>query len=721
MLGKVAHQGLLNWEKHVDDCERCRELALRYDGARDALICDLAALTPPLVDPNLTRWLDTTVHVLPVPERFVKTPVSLSPSPDDSPNANQASEDQVPFIPQGYEVGRKIGRGGFGVVYLVFNRVEGTIGALKLPKPERIEDKRVLARFEREIQVLKMLDHPSIVKFIEAGRSPEDIPFFVMELLRGLTLEQTIRRYGTMSVGEACRVTRDLLFGLEHARQRGIIHRDIAPKNIFLEIDGSIRIADWGLAKLDEFQVHEEMRHLSTSTGEYWGTPSYSAPEQLKDFSRCDCRADIYSVGWTMVYLLTGCRPGRPIRHSKDTISLESPGIHLLSARPELPPALVNLLRSMLFFDVESRPLTPVEVALALQDFISNQPSTISMNGVLGTDKADLQSNSYEEDLRPFFSKSLLLLREMGVESILPICDAIDEARLGTDLSAKPMRIAIVGAPCVGKSEFIRALVPELAELTWQTPNSRFTKLEYSESNNALVRYDDGKETGPVSISELTSLIDNSSRRKASVELKVTADVLARGLSFHEFRFGFDSSDPWELEDSDLLHVDFVVCCVPPDLSIIPSHRRKALFKRNGHNAIIWVVNRLDSVRRESEREKLLRIGNSRLMNLTSLGTDGIQFVSSIGSGKCYEENSSTDGLSHVLDRFLRFFGPWEYHIRTLRPLNLLQEAVRLTRDKGVSSVELAQLDCDIKTIINRCRIAFDIAEKTMNSTFSNE
>jgi serine/threonine-protein kinase len=199
-----------------------------------------------------------------------------------------------------YEILDVLGVGGMAVVYKAKCHRLNRLVAVKVLKPELAADKDIRSRFHDESKAVGMMSHPNIVNVFDVNQDG-DMDYFVMELVDGITLKQYIhRRGGVLNWREALHFTVQILQGLDHAHSRGIIHRDVKPQNIMVLRDGSVKVADFGIATIQDAQ--------RTVTGEALGSVHYISPEQAKG-SAVDERSDLYSTGVVLYEMLTGRLP----------------------------------------------------------------------------------------------------------------------------------------------------------------------------------------------------------------------------------------------------------------------------------------------------------------------------------------------------------------------------------------------------------------------------
>ncbi len=198
-----------------------------------------------------------------------------------------------------YEILEVIGTGGMAVVYKALCHRLNRLVAIKILKDEFSRDQEFRRRFHAESQAVAMLSHPNIVSVYDVSRSG-DVDYIVMELIEGITLKQYLEKKGRLNWRETLHFSMQIAKALEHAHSRGIIHRDIKPHNIMILKDGSIKVADFGIARIGSAQ--------NTLTREALGSVHYISPEQAKG-AHVDNRSDLYSLGVVMYEMLTGRTP----------------------------------------------------------------------------------------------------------------------------------------------------------------------------------------------------------------------------------------------------------------------------------------------------------------------------------------------------------------------------------------------------------------------------
>lgn len=273
----------------------------------------------------------------------------------------------------------KIGEGGMGKVYKAIHIGSRQVVALKVVRPQLMSNKTVLKRYEREAKAARALDHPNIVSLINADEVNGRY-YIAMEYVDGLDLSRLMRTFGDPphkglpQYQEACEYIRQAALGLQHAHDRGLVHRDIKPSNLLVygarALPGTagrahVKVLDMGLVRslLDDEMSRTEL----TRDGTVVGTPDYMAPEQAKNSSKIDARADIYSLGCALFFLLKGHPPfpdGSPIdkllRHQLD------PPPDIRSLRPDIPVGLAAIIAKLLRKNPDERYQSATELAVAI-------------------------------------------------------------------------------------------------------------------------------------------------------------------------------------------------------------------------------------------------------------------------------------------------------------------------------------------------------------------
>ena len=274
-----------------------------------------------------------------------------------------------------FRMGRRLGVGGMGVVYAaVLDREDGAEGkaaAVKVLNATLAGDAKVSRRFEREMDILKKLRHPHVVRYFGGGRSSGKL-FYAMELMRGGSVEDLLRENGPVDWRRAADLAAQTADALHYAHQRGVIHRDLKPANLFFDSAGLLKLGDFGIAR-------DSNATALTAAGRTVGTYAYMAPEQISAAREVGPKTDLYALGCVLCELLTGAPP----------FAADNPAKLLHAHMTEPPPRvrtadcprwLSDLVASMLAKDPEDRPFD----ALAVHHLLTEEAEKESARSVIG-------------------------------------------------------------------------------------------------------------------------------------------------------------------------------------------------------------------------------------------------------------------------------------------------------------------------------------------------
>ncbi|QDU20912.1 serine/threonine protein kinase [Urbifossiella limnaea] len=267
-----------------------------------------------------------------------------------------------------YRVLERLGAGGMGTVFLCEHKLMRRRVAVKVLPTAKAADQASLDRFNREARAAAAVDHPNIVRAFDIDQD-ENLHFLVMEYVDGTNLQDLVKKTGPLDPVRACHYVYASAVGLDHANAIGMVHRDIKPGNILLDRAGVVKILDMGLARLT-FDTDD---HITRKYDEnILGTADYLSPEQAEDSHTVDIRSDIYSLGATFYFLLTGSQP-----FPEGTIPQKLIWHRTREPRPvreyraDVPDAVVAVLARMMAKKPEHRYQTPAEVMAALQPWVS--------------------------------------------------------------------------------------------------------------------------------------------------------------------------------------------------------------------------------------------------------------------------------------------------------------------------------------------------------------
>jgi formylglycine-generating enzyme required for sulfatase activity/serine/threonine protein kinase len=291
----------------------------------------------------------------------------------------------------GYTILDRIGAGGMGQVFKALHRRMDRTVAIKMLPPAMVKDAAAVARFEREVRAAAKLEHTNIVTAYDADQA-NGVHFLVMQFVDGQDLSALVKKHGPFSVAHAVHHVLQAARGLEFAHKKGVVHRDIKPANLLLDSEGTVKILDMGLARIEQSGNVAAQAEL-TGTGAVMGTVDYMAPEQGMSTKHADARADIYSLGCTLHYLLIG-----KATYDGETVAAKLVAHHnhpipnLCELRSEVPEAVDAVFRKMVAKKIEDRYQTMTEVVADLEHCYAalGGGATMTMpGGVSGSNSID--------------------------------------------------------------------------------------------------------------------------------------------------------------------------------------------------------------------------------------------------------------------------------------------------------------------------------------------
>ncbi len=281
-----------------------------------------------------------------------------------------------------YRIEAELGKGGMGRVFRAVHRESGRTVALKVLASRLLGSYRAWGLFAREMRAAGRLEHRHIVRALDAG-VVKGRPYLAMEFVDGPNADQVVRKEGPLPIGVACELIRHAAEGLRYAAGRGMVHRDVKPGNLLVARlpEGStgaavVKLSDFGLAR-SVVPAEDEEAMTTVMTGEHaiMGTPDFMAPEQARDVHRADVRSDLYSLGCTLYYLLTGLVPfpgGGKIEKLVRQCSQEPRAVE--GYRPEAAGPVAGIVRRLMAKDPADRFQTADELIESLGPLASRLP-----------------------------------------------------------------------------------------------------------------------------------------------------------------------------------------------------------------------------------------------------------------------------------------------------------------------------------------------------------
>jgi serine/threonine protein kinase len=343
--GRPPADAIARVDEHIAECQRCRDVLAEY---------------APLAGASETRahvggYAQSAENFLGTSETTRAVIVSRSPPHQDFGLARRISVAQAQrrlgqVLGGKWRLDRLIGIGGMAQVFEGTHR-NGWRVALKLLRPELAIEPTIVERFLREGYLANRVQHPGAVAVLDDDLAPDGVPFLVMELLVGSTLREKLDGK-PVDARDALGWIEQVLDVLAAAHDHGIIHRDVKPDNLFLTDDGTLKVLDFGIARL-----REQMGTLGTQSGVTLGTIGYMPPEQARASpGAVDARSDVWSVGATLFTLLTGRVPHDASSPNEALVlAMTKPVTPVRKLDPQIPPAVAEVLDKALAFEKEAR------------------------------------------------------------------------------------------------------------------------------------------------------------------------------------------------------------------------------------------------------------------------------------------------------------------------------------------------------------------------------
>lgn len=419
-VGDLSEEKAASWEEHLLQCPDCLART-RSIGKADTLVDALRASR------HLQESADEISAVEALEQRIVETSREdvMSSAPTAASEVDQptflSSPSPVTAAPTvhitgtaaivpgnlfgPYRILKKLGEGGMGAVYQAMHTRLDKVVALKVLPSQVTRHQAAVARFEREMRAVGKLEHPHIVRAMDAGEI-DGTHYLAMEYVEGTDLAQLVKNRGPLSVVNGCKAIRQAALALAAAHAAGLVHRDLKPANLLVGKNGQIKLLDLGLARLaDDTAESSEL----TSAGQAFGTPDFMAPEQWEDAHTTDARADLYALGCTLYYVLTGRPPYGGDRY-KTTVAkfrghVNDPIPGLAEARPDVPAAVVDIYQKLMAKSPADRYQTAAEVVAALQPFTSSKVANPELPGTPGTGLALSTGMVTSAELSPSVSR----------------------------------------------------------------------------------------------------------------------------------------------------------------------------------------------------------------------------------------------------------------------------------------------------------------------------
>ncbi len=334
-----------------------------------------------------------------------------------------------------FEVGDRIGVGGMGIVYRATYTKNGAQVALKILSPDLSETESLQLRFEREVSILKKLQHPHIVRYYGGGKFGTQ-RFYAMELVMGGSVEDLLKQKKKLPWEEALDIAMQVAKALEHAHEAGVIHRDLKPANLLLTADGTVKLTDFGIAR-------DTTATALTAAGKTVGTYAYMAPEQIRGKPPVDKKTDLYALGCVLFEMIAGETPFQSENQGEMLMMhLQEEPTRITSLVPDCPMFIEELIFHLLEKEPQDRPFDALDVQTKIDNVrrkITEQQSMIQQATVMMSN-ASPEGIKAAEELKASLAKTKKKKKKKNLSPIyerawfLSLCLSLVVAGIGWSL-----------------------------------------------------------------------------------------------------------------------------------------------------------------------------------------------------------------------------------------------------------------------------------------------